>query len=152
MSTSTRPDVQTDSPSAPKPVVPLGQPGSVSISTHNLISLSAAILCLAFFAPWVTFFGALLSGLDIQKNFESYKLVWMVPALGLVTLGLNMARAEIGFIRRVTGLVPLLILAYGLNRLGSDLLQILSWGGWLTLLAGLALIVIPSASKQSARG
>jgi len=97
--------------------------------------------------PWATFLGDNLSGLEIQKHMEAYKLAWILPACAGITLLLNMAGAETDVVRRITGLVPFAVLAYSLNKFGSDLFQILSWGGWVALASGVALIVAPSPAK-----
>ncbi len=97
--------------------------------------------------PWATFLGGNISGLDIQRHFKSYQLVWLMPALAGITLVMNMAGAPTNLTRRIAGLVPFGILAYSLNRFGSDLFQILSWGGWIALATGIALIVAPCPAK-----
>jgi hypothetical protein len=132
--------VQTSSSSATQ------QSKSFTI-VRNAISVSAAVLGASFFMPWAVFFGANISGLDIQKNFESYRLVWLLPACALVALILNVAGASTALARRIAGGVPFAILAYSLNKFGSDLFQILSWGGWVALASGVALIIIPSPAK-----
>lgn len=128
---------------------PTPQPIKSSNSLRNVISVSAAVLAASFLMPWATFLGGNISGLDIQKHFESYQYVWLLPACALATLSLNLAGAPpTPVVRRITGLIPFGILAYSLNKFGSDLFQILSWGGWLALAAGIALIVTPSAVKS----
>lgn len=123
--------------------------GSASANRRNLISLASVVLFFAFFLPWVQILGANLSGLDIQKNFTSYRLIWLMPALAVVTLGLNIAGQNTGLIRRMAGLVPAIILGYGLNQLGTDLFKTISWGGWLALVSGIVLICLPSPPKPS---
>ena len=98
--------------------------------------------------PWVAFWGGSASGLEIQKHADSYKLVWLLPACAVVTLLLNIAGAQTALVRRIAGAVPFAILAYSLSKIGSDLFQILSWGGWVALAAGIALIVAPSPAKS----
>jgi hypothetical protein len=114
---------------------------------RNITSLAAAVLFGSFFAPWATFLGSKLSGLDIQKNFESYKFVWLVPACALVALILNMAGLRTASVRRAAGGVPLTILIYSLYKFGSDFFQLIAWGGWLALAAGIVLIIVPAATK-----
>jgi hypothetical protein len=117
-------------------------------TTRNVVSVSAAALGASFFMPWAAFFGGTISGLDIQKHFDSYKLVWLLPACAAITLVLNLAGAPTALARRFTGAVPFAILAYSLNKFGSDLFQILSWGGWVSLAAGFTLVVVPSLAKS----
>jgi hypothetical protein len=136
--------VQTSNP----PSTPQSQPSKSSNTIRNVISVSAAILGASFFMPWAAFFGGNISGLDIQKHFDSYKLVWLVPACAAITLLVNMAGAQTAIVRRIAGAVPFAILAYSLSKFGSDLFQILSWGGWVALAAGIVLIAAPSPAKS----
>jgi hypothetical protein len=112
-----------------------------------LIGIAAAVVLFSFFLPWVNFLGGNLSGLDIQKNFASYRLVWLVPALAIVTLVLTIGGLSSNLIRRIAGLCPFVILAYALNQMGSDLFQMVMIGGWLALIGGAALICIPNGHK-----
>jgi hypothetical protein len=117
-----------------------------------LISTASAALLLSFFTPWITFFDGNLSGLDIQKNFESYRLVWLMPTLASLTFILSIAGLGTGLMRQLAGLSPFAILAYSLHEIGSELFKSISWGGWLALIAGLALICLPSPPKPQAKG
>jgi hypothetical protein len=114
---------------------------------RNITTIAAAVLLASFFAPWATFLGGNLSGLDIQKHFESYKFVWLVPACALVALVLNMAGLRTASVRRAAGGAPVAILIYSLNKFGSDFFQLISWGGWLALAAGMVLIIVPADPK-----
>ena len=125
-------------------------PRSTGRARHNLISLSAAALCASFFLTWINFLGVGLSGLHIQQNFESYRLVWLMPVLAALVLMLNMARIRTGVIRRFAGLCPFATLAYGMTRLGTDLVQAIQLGGWLALIAGAVLMFIPNDGKTRA--
>ena len=137
-------------------VKPKSKPASTTAKQRNqtggssqrlLVSFCATVLIASFFMPWATFLGANISGLDIQKNFESYKLVWILPACALVTLVLNIAGLPTGLVRRVAGAVPITILIYSLVKFGSDFFQLIAWGGWLALAVGIVLIVVPAAAK-----
>jgi hypothetical protein len=130
------------------PSIQPSQPAKASTTSRNIISIAAAVLAASFLMPWAGFFGGTISGLDIQKNLDSYKLVWSLPACAALTLVLNMAGAQTAFVRRITGGVPFAILAYSLNKFGSDLFQILSWGGWVALAAGIVLVIVPSPAKS----
>jgi hypothetical protein len=114
-----------------------------------LIGVAAAAVLFSFFLPWVNFLGANMSGLDIQKNFTSYRLVWLVPALAIVTLVLSIGGLSTNLIRRIAGLCPFVILAYALNQMGTDLFQTVMIGGWLALIGGMALICIPNGRKPA---
>jgi len=118
-----------------------------SLGCRILISLSAAALFASFFLPWAIFFWGQLSGLDIQKNFSSYKLVWLLPAGALLTVILSATGLPMGVLRRVAGAIPFAILIYSLARFGSDFWQMIAWGGWLALAAGAVLVIVPNIPK-----
>jgi hypothetical protein len=139
--------VQSSIPSSTQQSPP-PKPSSIA---RNVISVSAAVLGASFFMPWANFLGGNLSGLELQKHLESYKLVWLLPACAAITLILNIAGAPTALVRRIAGGVPFAILAYSLNKLGSDLFQILSWGGWVALAAGIILIVASSPAKPQSK-
>jgi hypothetical protein len=134
---------------APSPVRSPAAPtsGSSPKLQHTLVAVGAATLCFSFFLPWVKLLGAGLNGLDIQKHFESYRLVWLMPVLAIGVLLLNLAGLTTGGIRRFVGLCPFAILAYAMSQLGVELLKEIQVGGWLALLAGAVLILIPSEPK-----
>src|SRR5881409_2612133 len=102
-------------PSQAQPAGPASS-GSSAPMLNPFISLSEATLCLSFFLPWIQFLGAGLSGLDIQRNFSSYRLVWLMPVLAVVVLVLSLARQNTGFIRRLAGFCPFVILIYAMIR------------------------------------
>lgn len=136
--------VQTSS----SPSIQPSQPTKASNTARHIISVAAAVLAASFLMPWAGFFGGNISGLDIQKNMDSYKLVWFLPACAVVTLVLNMTGAQTALVRRITGAVPFAILAYSLNKFGSDLFHVLAWGGWVALAAGIVLVIVPSPAKS----
>ena len=133
----------TSNPSSTRQATP-----NRNINTYrNITSIAAAALLASFFAPWATFLGGNISGLDIQENFESYKFVWLVPACALVALVLNMAGVRTASVRRAAGGAPVAILIYSLNKFGSDFFQLMASGGWLALAAGIVLIGVPADAK-----
>jgi hypothetical protein len=114
-----------------------------------IINLAATVVFFSFFLPWIIFLGSNMSGLDIQKNFSSYRLVWLVPVLAVITLLLNMSGTNTNLVRRIAGLCPLGILAYALNQMGTDLFKIVGAGGWLAIIGGVVLICIPNIRKSA---
>jgi len=124
------------------------QPGITLKTQHNLITLAAAAVFFSFLSPWVKLLGADISGLDIQKNFPSYRLVWLLPVFAGATILINIAGQKTDLIRRLAGLCPFVILVYALNELGSQLFQSIAIGGWLALVGGAALILIPTVHKS----
>jgi len=124
-------------------------PGTSPKTQSNLITLAGAVVLFSFLLPWVNLLGSNLSGLDIQKNVSSYKLIWLLPALAGATIFLNIAGQSTNMIRRLAGLCPFGILVYALNNLGTDLFQAIAIGGWLALLGGAFLIFIPNSPKPA---
>jgi hypothetical protein len=114
---------------------------------HNLLSLSAAALFFSFFMPWISFLGATLNGFTIQKNFESYRIIWLIPLLAVISLVLNIAGQKTSFIRRLAGLSPFAILVYALSDSGGQIFQAMGFGAWIALAAGSALVFIPNKAK-----
>ena len=122
-------------------------PDSSAKFMHNLVSVSAAALCVSFFLPWINFLGNSLNGFSIQNNFESYRIVWLIPILAAIALALNMAGQKTSVIRRLAGLCPFAILVYALNNVGGQLFQAIEFGGWFALAAGAVLVFIPNKTK-----
>ncbi len=153
MQTTSSETVQTTQPAAPATPSPQNPPrDGITIGRPFLINISALTLAASFFLPWVTVLGKGLTGLDIQRNFSSYQLVWVLPVLALLALVLNAARVETKIVRRVAGAAPFLILGYAINQLGNDVLQIIAPGGWVALVSGAVLSMIPNAPKQQPKG
>jgi hypothetical protein len=146
MSTSTS-EAQPLTPQSSTKSVATNPPDSSAKSMHNLVSLSAATLCFSFFLPWINFLGASLNGFTIQKNFESYRIIWLIPLLAGIALVLNMAGHKASAIRRLAGLCPFAVLIYALNNVGGHLFEAMEFGGWLALAAGAALMFVPGKAK-----
>lgn len=115
------------------------------------IGIAAGILLLGFFLPWINFLGSPIAGLDVQK-FQSYKFVWALPILAVIALVLWLAGQDTPFVRRITGIAPFAVLAYAMHQIGGDIFKALLFGAWLSLAAGLALILLPGSSKAPTKG
>ncbi len=130
----------------PEPSSSLRQKPSI-VSRRRYIALISAALLVSFFLPWTHILGANVTGLDIQKNFDSYKLVWLLPA----TAGLSLIMTIIGrgeeIMRQVAGVVPFIIAIYSYSKFGNDLWRIIAPGGWLALATGACLVFLPRKSK-----
>jgi hypothetical protein len=120
-----------------------------TLNKRILIGIVSAALFISFFLPWANFFGAKLSGLDIQKNFSSYALVWALPAFALITFVANAANQNTNLVHRVTGAIPFCILVYSMNQLGNDVWQIFLPGAWLALASGAILMFAPNPAKKA---
>jgi hypothetical protein len=149
--TTSEEQVQTTQTASPS-VQPIQNPDRITISRRFFISVSALALFASFFLPWTTIFGKGLSGLDIQQNFSSYKLVWLLPVCALLAFILNLVGRGTNLMRRVAGAVPFIILAYSLNRFGSDFWQLIALGGWVALASGAVLELIPNPPKRQPKG
>lgn len=129
-----------------------GAPPHASLTQRPWPSgIAAGVLLLGFFLPWINFLGSPIAGLDVQK-FQSYKFVWALPILAVITLVLWLAGQDTPLVRRITGIAPFAILAYAMHQLGSDIYKALLFGAWLSLAAGLALILLPGNSKAPSKG
>ena len=146
LSTSTS-EPQTLTSQSPAQSAAASTPDSSAKFLHNLVSLCAAALCVSFFLPWINFLGNSLNGFSIQKNFESYRIIWLIPILAVLAFVLNCAGQNTSVIRRIAGLCPFAILVYALNNVGGQLFQAIQFGGWFTLAAGALLVFIPNKSK-----
>lgn len=111
------------------------------------ITITAGVLFASFFLPWAHFFGSEISGLDIQKNFQSYRLVWLLPLAAFLSVVFGAIGLPAGVLRRIAGIMPFAIAIYSMNKFGNDFWQLVAWGGWLALAAGAMLILIPGISK-----
>ena len=145
--------VLDDKPQTAEPVsnsaIPI--PTDVSPLRHHLISIAAAGLLISFFLPWITMLGAKLTGMDIQKNFSSYKLVCVMPLLAIIAFVMNIAKLPARGICQFAGTSPYVILIYAAYRLNSDvsdIFKLLESGAWLALLFGAVLGIASDKSKK----
>jgi hypothetical protein len=126
----------------------------------NLLTISAAIIVVAFFLPWVKF-GGTFSGYEIPGLASSVGKatslkawtgkfdinVYLVYALFLVPLG---AAAVLVFsfmgksakqVAWVPAAMPVAGFVYGLIRAGMDIFSYIAIGGWLTIVAALVMLL-----------
>ena len=120
----------------------------------NLLTISAAIIVVAFFLPWVKF-GGTMSGYEIPDfasavgKATSLKAwtgkfdfnVYLVYALFLVPLGaaavlvLSFMGKDANKVAWIPAVMPLAGFLYGLIRAGMDVFSYIGIGGWLTIVA-----------------
>ena len=113
-------------------------------SSKQVVFLSAGLL-VAFFLPWVQFFGLGASGYNLGQ-FGSYgNYVWIVPILSGGTIWVSIAGLNNRPFGLATGVVPLIGFLYVgsqlTSELGSGWGQALSIGAHLTILFSVAIIV-----------
>jgi Tfp pilus assembly protein PilE/uncharacterized membrane protein YecN with MAPEG domain len=95
----------------------------------------------SFFLPWVQLFGMSGSGYELSK-FGSYgNLAWVIPIAAVVTLVTSLAGNDAKRPHIVTGLLPYAGLAYGLSQIGKELFHVLAIGVYLTLVAGVLMVL-----------
>ena len=132
-------------------------------------NVCALLLVIFLFFPWLDLGGIIsaagyqvpsaarrMAGMLGQAGQGSaqlylFYLIYLIPAFALATLALNAS----GFNSRLTsllaGAMPLVLLAIAWAKAGNDLFRILGVGAWLSLIAGLALIVIALRSPPAVR-
>lgn len=112
-----------------------------------MIGLCAIGLLASFFLPWTHILGQGISGYDLQKLGEKQRALWLIPAFSVFTIFAAKTKRCQKVIAQLSGALSFCVLAYWLNQLGSDLLRHLSFGAWLSLICGLALIILPHRLK-----
>ena len=120
---------------------------TASFGRTQLINLCALGLGVSFFLPWANFFGAQLSGLDVQKLGNEQRLLWLIPLFCIITIVAGFAKASQHIAARLTGALPFCAGIYWYCKLGSDLFHILIYGAYLSLICGAALFVLPRKAK-----
>ena len=128
---------------------------SVSLNTSQLISACAVGLIICFFLPWISFlFWGKPSGFELAKegaktkgDAVAFAFLWAIPFFSLVTFLAGMVKQSQKNIAQFTGAFPFAALAYGLYYVGSDLMKILEFGAYISLLLGLVLFILPRRLK-----
>jgi hypothetical protein len=120
---------------------------SVSLSRKHMVNLCAAGLGVSFFLPWARFFGANLSGFDLQKLGDEQRLLWLIPIFCAITIFAGIAKSRQQIAGQLTGVLPFCVGVYWYIKLGRDLFQILSFGAFLSLAFGAALFILSRKSK-----
>lgn len=113
----------------------------------QLTNLCALGLGVSFFLPWANVLFGTLSGFDVQKMGAEQRLLWLIPILCAITIIAGITKHRQSFVARITGLLPFIALVYWYNKLGSDLEHIMVYGAYLSLLFGIALIILPAKVK-----
>lgn len=132
----------------------------------------AAALTLFFFFPWVTVGGFIsISGYQlpdvgrgvqqIQSTFNPnpsvsmeavlLNLVYLIPILAIATIVMNIRGKDSKIVGLAAGIVPLVVFALMLLRIGGTLLQVLGLGAYLTVAAAIGMIVVVSGAAKGFR-
>lgn len=120
----------------------------------------AGIMVLAFFMPWVQFFGLEASGYALSKFGDEGKVAWLIPILaGLVVL-VSLNGKDNRALGIAAGVLPILAAVIGIVKLMEEMgpdnaMQLLDFasgavgiGVWLTLVTSIAIIIAASASDS----
>lgn len=120
---------------------------AAKLGRTQLVSLCALGLSISFFLPWANFFGAKLSGFDLQKLGAEQRLLWLIPILCAVTIFAGITKRSQKIAAQLTGALPFVAGIYWYSKFGSDLFRILTFGAYLSLIFGAALFVLPRNAK-----
>jgi hypothetical protein len=101
----------------------------------------------SFFLPWAHFLGGQLSGFDLQRLGEWHRLLWLIPLFSAITLIACITKQSQRTAAQLTGALPFCVGAYWLAKIGGDLFQILTYGAYLSLIFGAALLILPRTMK-----
>jgi hypothetical protein len=85
-----------------------------------------------------------MTGYDVGRLQDYYKLVWLIPLCSLLTMVSAFSRTPFRGAAQMTGALPLLGFVYCLMDSGPDLaFQLLDAGAYVAVLAGVVLLVVP---------
>ena len=142
------PDEITVKPkSEPAPATTSPENQTISLNRSHLVILCAAGLGVSFFLPWVQIIGANISGFDLQKTSDPERLLWAIPIFCAITIIAGITKKSQQAAGLITGMLPFLVGGYWYTKLGSDMFHILSYGGFLSLAFGAALLILSPKSK-----
>lgn len=120
---------------------------TISLGRAQLVNLCAVGLGISFFLPWANVLFGTLSGFDLQKLGNGYRLLWLIPIFCAITIFAGVTKRSQQIAARITGVLPFIALIYYFNKVGNDLMHMMTFGAYLTLGFGLALLVLPQKSK-----
>lgn len=129
------------------PAIPPPKNQTVTLSRVHIVNLCALGLGVCFFLPWAKFFVGNLSGFDLQKLGDQQRLLWLIPICCAITIFAGIIKRGQQFAGRFTGALPFCVGVYWYMKLGKDMFQILTFGAYLSLAFGAALIILPRKSK-----
>jgi len=126
----------------------------------NLLTISAAVIVVAFFLPWVKFGGS-FAGYEIPDiarvvgkatslkawtgkfdiNVYLVYVLWLVPICAAAVLAMGVMGKDATKVAWFPAVVPVAGFLYGLVRAGMDIFSYIALGGWLTIVAGLVMLL-----------
>ena len=120
---------------------------AVSLGRAQLVSLCAVGLGVCFFLPWANLFGGNVSGFDLQKLGSVHRLLWLIPICCAITVLAGITKRSQQIAGQFSGALPFAVGLYWYTKLGSDMFHILTYGAYLSLAFGAALLVLARKSK-----
>ena len=120
---------------------------TVTVSRAHIVNLGALGLGICFFLPWVNILGGNISGFDLQKAGEGQLLLWSIPIFCLITIFAGLTKRSQQIAGQLSGTLPFVVGVYWYMNLGKDMFQILTFGAYLSLAFGAALLVLSRKSK-----
>lgn len=142
-----KPRTESTSQSETPVATPATEKPTPSQELSHLVTLCASGLLVSFFLPWVNFLGAHPSGFDIQKLGDEYKLHWLIPLFSVVAIVAGLTKQSQRTAAQLAGAVPFLAFIYWFSKLGSDLMNSLSYGAYLALICGAGLEILSRRLK-----
>ena len=113
----------------------------------QLTNLCALGLGVSFFLPWANVLFGTLSGFDVQKMGDEQRLLWLIPILCAITIIAGITKRSQQIAGQLSGVLPFIVGIYWYSKIGSDLFHILTFGAYLSLIFGAALLVLARKSK-----
>ena|ERR1039458_6592361 len=137
--------IKPKSESTPATAAPENQ--TIVLGRAQIVNLCALGLGISFFLPWANFLGVNISGFDLQKDGGGQLLLWSIPVFCLITILAGITKRGQQIAGQLSGVLPFAVGVYWYMKLGNDMFQILSFGAYLSLAFGLALIILARKSK-----
>jgi len=133
----------------PKSESPTAAPShqAAGLGQTQLVNLCALGLGVSFFLPWANVLFGTLSGFELQKAGDEQRLLWLIPIFCVITILAGITKRSQKVVGEIAGALPFLAGAYWYYKLGSDLFHILTYGAFLSLICGAALLILPRKAK-----
>jgi len=102
----------------------------------------AIALLISFFLPWAKVFFFTGSGYNIGVHLGGEaKFVWAIPGAAIAIIGFAFYIVDTKVMSIITGILPFVVFGRVYSELGKDLFQILAIGAYISLIAGVLLIL-----------